>query len=52
MTFKNFIVVISIFLAIIFDVVLGISKYPVLTLSVCVIVFLYEYVSPYIYSSR
>lgn len=35
-----------------FDVIFGISRYPVMVMVVCGIVVLYEIVSPFIYSSR
>ncbi len=35
-----------------FDVVFGTSRYPILTMLVCGIVVLYEFVSPYIYTAR
>lgn len=52
MSIKFLVIAISIIFSIIFDSALGVSKYPVLTLVVCAIVFLYEYLSPFIYSSR
>jgi uncharacterized membrane protein len=39
-------------IGIFFDTTLGVSKYPILTLSLCAIVLLYEYVSPFIYKAR
>ena len=52
MSIKFLVVTVSIVFSIIFDSALGVSEYPVITLVVCAIVFLYEYLSPFIYSSR
>lgn len=41
-----------ILIAFITDVVFGTMKYPVYTLIVCVIVFIYVFISPYIRISR
>ncbi len=51
MKIKVFIIGLSVTLAVFLDVVLSNSEYPILTLFVCGIVFLYEYISPYIYRS-
>lgn len=34
------------------DVIFSLSRYPILTISVCGIVLVYELVSPYLYSAR
>lgn len=52
MTIKFSIIIISIIFAIVFDIILGISNYPILTIIVCGIVILYEYISPFIYKSH
>jgi len=35
-----------------YDLVLALDKYPIITLTVCAILIIYERVSPFIYSSR
>ena len=38
--------------AFLYDLVLGVLQYPVLTLGICAILIVYERVSPFIYTSR
>lgn len=52
MPLKYAIVALCSFSALLFDSMLSNSRYPILTIIVCAIVLLYEYVSPYIYHSR
>ncbi len=38
--------------AILFDLILGTSRFPILTIVVCGIVVIYECISPFVYSAR
>lgn len=52
MIVKYFIFSIAITVSIIIDILFALGRYPVLTILVCAIVVLYEFVSPYLYVSR
>lgn len=49
---KSLIYFILVFISIFYDVLLGSSKYPIVTLIVCAILIIYERVSPFVYFTR
>ncbi len=52
MAVRHFFFLIAAVSALIIDTIFAIGRYPVLTIFVCVIVVVYELVSPFIYTSR
>lgn len=49
---RRFIFLILILLALYGDIVFGVARVPIFTLVLCGIVFIYEFISSYIYTSR
>lgn len=52
MTARPIIYLSAILVSLLVDILFSLGRYPILTVIVCGIVLVYEFVSPYIYSSR
>jgi hypothetical protein len=49
---KHILYTVLVLTSFLYDLMLGVLQYPILTLAVCAILILYERVSPFIYTSR